>query len=96
LQVLSYLHYGTLRGRDGESLHLAFVRFINRSDKKHNPLRLILCLQNEPLHFSEKQQRDEMKLHRHIMREKFFSKIASMHSSSQPSANYLRETRQFT
>jgi len=49
----------------------------------------ILCLQNEPLHFSEKQQRDEMKLHRHIMREKFFSKILSMHSSSQSSANYL-------
>jgi hypothetical protein len=27
----------------------------------------ILCLQNEPLHFSEKHQRDEMKLHRHFM-----------------------------
>jgi hypothetical protein len=45
---------------------------------------------------SEKHQRDEIKLHRHIMREKFFSKIVSMQSSSQSSANYLRETRQFT
>jgi hypothetical protein len=48
------------------------------------------------LHFSKKHQRDEMKLQRHIMREKFFSKIVSKHSLSQSSANYLRETRQFT
>jgi hypothetical protein len=54
----------------------------------------ILWLKDELLHFSEKHQRDEIKLHRHIMREKFFSKIVSMHSSSQSSANYLRETRQ--
>src|SRR2546426_6240267 len=34
MQVLSYLHYGTLRGRDGKSILLAFVRFRNRSEKK--------------------------------------------------------------
>jgi len=55
----------------------------------------ILCLQNELLHFSEKYQRDAVKLHRHIMREELFSKIVSMRSSSQSSANYLRETRQW-
>ena len=35
MQVLSYLHYGTLRGRDGESIPLAFVRLRNRSEKSN-------------------------------------------------------------
>src|SRR5690349_15031571 len=72
----------------------ASLRFASRHRFQQPEKDAILCLQNEPLHFSEKHQREEMKLHHHIMREKFFSRIVSMHSSSQSSANYLSETRQ--
>jgi hypothetical protein len=34
----------------------------------------ILCLQNEPLHFSEKHQRDEIKLHRQYYEREIFLK----------------------
>lgn len=72
---MAFLQDTTLQGRT-----FSPIRFV----RTQGPMEAILCLQNEPLHFSEKHQRDEMKLHRHIMKEKFFSKIVSRHSSSQP------------